>query len=108
MAPPVQYYQQYQVLPAPANYPNYSYSDPYSQNPYSVLKLFQPPPQQQPQIQHVSHQVQGINRVNRQQRVKAPEKMRSPQMNVVNRPVIERLPVTEVDIKKLEADIRRK
>ena len=29
-------------------------------------------------------------------------------MNIVNRPVIQKQPVTEVDMRKLEADIRKK
>jgi hypothetical protein len=55
---------------------------------YSVLKLYQPPTQHQQIQRYAPAQVQGINRVNKQLRISAPEKMRSPQMNVVNRPVV--------------------
>lgn len=110
--PPVLPKVQYHYTPSPARprqiplHPSTTLSatDPHAHNPYEVLKLYQPPPQQV----HRQAQPQGIQRMNKNQRAQAPSKLRSPKMNIVNRPVIEKLPVTEVDMRKLEVDIQKK
>lgn len=77
-----------------------SSTDPYAHNPLSVLKLYQPPPVHQPQVQRYS-QVQGIQRMNKHQRAVAPQKQRKPQVNIINRAVVQKQQVTAADMIKL-------